>query len=478
MNRIHVDVAILGAGSAGLSARREVEIRGKRYVMIERGPHGTTCARVGCMPSKLLIAAADAMHHVGEAGRFGVRVPAGVRVDGRAVMQRVREERDRFAGFVVKAVDALPADVALTGTARFVGPTTLLVDDHTEVTFHAAIVATGSSPWIPSTLEAVRDRVLVNDDVFSWDDLPESVAVVGTGVIGLELGQALHRLGVRTTFFNPFAQLGPMSDPEVVAVTEAVFGNELDLQIGREATFEPADQGATRVRWVDAEGVPREQTYAALVCAAGRRPNVQGLGLEALGVPLDRRGMPEFDPETMQIGGAPVFIAGDVNNDRPLLHEAADEGRIAGVNASLYPNVLAHRRRAGLAVAFTDPQLAVVGARYVDLDPDTIAIGDVSYADQGRARVMGRNAGIVRIYADKRSRTIVGAEMFGPDVEHTAHLLAWMMQLAVPVERILHLPFYHPVVEEGIRTAIRRLAATLRVEHAPCASGLDCGPGA
>jgi dihydrolipoamide dehydrogenase len=478
MTAIEVDVAIIGAGSAGLSARREVEIRGKRYVMIERGPHGTTCARVGCMPSKLLIAAADAMHHVGEAGRFGIEVPAGVHVDGRAVMKRVREERDRFAGFVVDAVDALPDGIVLTGHATFTGPNTLRVGDTHEVTFGTAIVATGSSPWIPPTLEAVRDRVLVNDDVFSWEDLPASVAVVGTGVIGLELGQALHRLGVRTTFFNPFDELGPMSDPQVVAVTHEVFGATLDLQIGRDATFEPAPGGATTVRWVDDDGEPQSQTYSAVVCAAGRRPNLRGLGLEALGITLDHRGMPTFDAETMQIEDSPIFIAGDVNNDRPLLHEAADEGRIAGVNASLYPNVLAHRRRAGLAVAFTDPQLAVVGARYADLDPDAIAIGEVSYADQGRARVMGRNAGLVRIYADKTTRTLVGAEMFGPDVEHTAHLLAWMVQLAVPVERILHLPFYHPVVEEGIRTALRRLAATLRVEHAPCASGLDCGPGA
>ena len=97
-----IDVAVIGSGTAGLAARREAAAAGASVVMIEAGPYGTTCARVGCMPSKLLIAAADVAHEVGGAGRFGVRVPDGVRIDGRAVLERVRRERDRFVGFVVE----------------------------------------------------------------------------------------------------------------------------------------------------------------------------------------------------------------------------------------------------------------------------------------------------------------------------------------------------------------------------------------
>ena len=110
-----VDVAIIGAGTAGLVARREAERNGASTVLIESGPYGTMCARVGCMPSKLLIAAADLAHDVARAGEFGVAVPAGVRVDGPAVLDRVRRERDRFAGFVVEDTEALPAEVRLLG---------------------------------------------------------------------------------------------------------------------------------------------------------------------------------------------------------------------------------------------------------------------------------------------------------------------------------------------------------------------------
>src|SRR5262245_17774900 len=122
MNTLRVDVAIIGAGTAGLSARRMAAGLGASVVLLEGGPDGTTCARVGCMPSKLLIAAADAAHRVAQAGTFGIRVPDGVRVDGRAVLERVRLERDRFVGSVLESLEAIPAEQRLRGHARFAGP--------------------------------------------------------------------------------------------------------------------------------------------------------------------------------------------------------------------------------------------------------------------------------------------------------------------------------------------------------------------
>lgn len=198
MQTLNVDVAIIGAGSAGLNARRQVETMGKRALLIESGPYGTTCARVGCMPSKLIIAAADAAHEVRGAGRFGVRVPDGARVDGRAVMTRVRAERDRFVGFVVRDTEAIPAEQRLRGRARFVGPNTLEVrsavgpDEVVRVEARAVVVATGSAHVVPPPFDALRDHVMVSDDVFELEDLPASLVVIGTGVIGLELAAKLQ----------------------------------------------------------------------------------------------------------------------------------------------------------------------------------------------------------------------------------------------------------------------------------------------
>lgn len=468
MDTRKVDVAIIGAGSAGLNARREVEKAGKHPLMIESGPYGTTCARVGCMPSKLLIAAADTAHEVGSAGRFGIEVDSW-RVDGAKVFERVRQERDRFAGFVVEDVEALPANQKLRGRARFVAPNTLQVGDHTLVEAESIVIAAGSAPFIPPPYDAIKEHVMVNDDVFELDQVPKTLAVVGTGIIGLELGQALQRLGARTTFFSPFEDLGPFTDPAVKQQTREILDAELDLQLGSQVSLAEKVEGGIRLQWKDSQGAEHEAIYEQVLVAAGRRPQLHGLGLENTGLSLDARGFPAWDATTTQAGDLPIFIAGDVSGHRPLLHEASDEGRIAGANAAIFPELQAHVRRVPLAVAFTDPNMAMVGASYASLEPGSFEIGEVSFANQGRARVMGRNQGLLRVYGDRRCCTIIGAEMIGPRAEHLAHLLAWSIQQGMSVTRSLQMPYYHPVIEEGLRTALRDLAGKLRV-RGQCAS--------
>lgn len=463
MDTRNVDVAIIGAGSAGLNARREVEKAGGRPLLIESGPYGTTCARVGCMPSKLLIAAADAAHEVASAGKFGIDVANGWKVDGTKVLERVRSERDRFTGFVVESTEGLPADQRLLGRARFMGPTTLEVDSHTRVDAKSIVIATGSSPVIPPPFDAIREHVLINDDIFELQDLPQSMAVIGTGVIGLELGQALHRLGVKIVFFTPFEELGPFTDPALKKVTREILSTELDLQLQSEMLDATPVSDGVRLRFRDTSGTEHEEIFEKVLVAAGRRPNIGDLNLENAGVALDERGKPEWDPRTTQVNGAAIFMAGDVSGHLPLLHEASDEGRIAGANSMLYPDVSAHVRRAPLAIAFTHPQMAMVGQRFADLDPGAIEIGEVSFSNQGRARVMGQNQGQLRIYGDRHCCSIVGAEMIGPRAEHLAHLLSWVTQERMTVTRALQMPVYHPVVEEGMRTALRDLAAKLKV---------------
>jgi dihydrolipoamide dehydrogenase len=461
MHTRSVDVAIIGAGTAGLNARREVEKRGGRPLLIESGAYGTTCARVGCMPSKLLIAAAEAAHAVAGAAQFGLSATA--RIDGPAVMARVRRERDRFVGFVVAETEAIPAEQRLLGTARFTGPTTLEVGDHTRVEARAVVVATGSTPFLPPPFDAVAAHVLTSDDVFELPDLPESLAVIGTGVIALELGQAMHRLGVRVAFFSPFDAVGPLTDPEVARIARRDLSAELDLRLGTTMLAAAQGAGGMTLNWRDADGTEREERFARVLVAAGRRPNIAGLGLAATGLALNRSGLPAIDPGTAQCGDAPIFLAGDVDGQIPLLHEAADDGRIAGANAMRWPAVERHDRRAPLAIAFTDPQMAMIGLRHDQLPAGEHAIGQVSFENQGRARVMGRNRGLLRVYASTRDCTLLGAEMFGPAAEHMAHLLAWSVQQRLTVPQALAMPFYHPVLEEGLRTALRDLAAQLRV---------------
>lgn len=462
-----VDVAVIGAGSAGLAAYRAAVAAGRCAVIIEGGAHGTTCARVGCMPSKLLIAAAESAHAVTRWPEFGIALDGSIKIDGRAVMARVKRERDRFVGFVLKSVDAIPPQDRITGYARFIDDHALDVDGHTRINFSQAVIATGSSPTVPAMLRGAADRVVVNDDIFAWDDLPKSIAVFGPGVIGLELGQALHRLGAEVIMFGKNDVVGPFSDPALRAYAARLFQEEFDLHPNADVrAVERVTEGVS-LRYVDRDGHERTRIVDHVIAATGRTPNVRNLGIEHTSLALDARGVPLFDRATMQCGDSRIFIAGDANNDLPLLHEASDEGRIAGENAARYPHVRPGLRRTPLAIAFSDPQIAVVGACYSRLPPGSFVTGEVSFEDQGRSRVMLRNKGLLHVYADAQTGLLRGAEMIAPDAEHLAHLLAWAIQSKLTVAQALDMPFYHPVVEEGLRTALRDAQAKLNAIELP-----------
>ncbi len=461
MKTLHTDIAVIGAGTAGLAAYRAAKAAGKRALLIEGGPYGTTCARVGCMPSKLLIAAAEAAHNAAHTEAFGVHVGGDISVDGVEVMDRVKRERDRFVGFVLEGVENIPAEDKLRGYARFISDTVLRVDEHTEVHASRVVIATGSRPSVPPPFRALGDRLVVNDDVFAWDDLPRRVAVFGPGVIGLELGQALARLGVEVRVFGVSGSLGGISDPQVRHSARKIFQREFYLDPDARVLETTRVGDEVEVRYVTLDNAERIERFDYALVATGRRANVDGLGLENTSLELNVHGVPLFDRETMQAGDSAIFIAGDANADAPLLHEAADEGRIAGENAARFPELRKGLRRAPLAVVFSDPQIALAGQGYGRLIPGTFVVGEVDFNDQGRSRVMLKNRGMLHVYADIASGRFLGAEMVGPSAEHIGHLLAWAVQQELTVARMLEMPFYHPVIEEGLRTALRDAAAKL-----------------
>lgn len=459
MSQRKVDVAVIGGGTAGLAAYRAAREEGASAVLVEKGPYGTTCARVGCMPSKLLIAAADAAHKARQAGPFGVH--ATVSVDGRAVMDRVRRERDRFVGFVLDGVASIPEEARVSGAARFVSPSEIEVegpDGSTRIEARGVVVATGSSPTMPKMFAPAGDRAVVSDAVFAWETLPSSVAVFGAGVIGLELGQALGRLGVRVRIFGQNRTVAHLGDPFVRDVAEAILARELPIHSDAKVeTIERTEHGV-RVSWIDGAEL-RSEEFEFLLVATGRRPNLDRLGLENAGAGPNAK----VDRHTLRLGESHVFVSGDASEDVPLLHEAADEGRIAGQNAATFPFVRSYPRRSSIAIAFTDPGCAMVGSgfRALRAKGDPFAVGVVSFDDQGRSRVMRENHGVLRVYADPSTRRFLGAEMIAPRAEHLAHLLAWAHQEELTIDDMLGMPFYHPVVEEGVRTALRDAKAKL-----------------
>lgn len=478
MSREKVKVAIIGAGSAGMRAYRTVSEYTDSVRLIEEGKYGTTCARVGCMPSKLLIAAAESAHLSEHAGAFGVRYQKPA-IDGPAVMQRVRSERDRFVGFVEEDIESWPKEHLIKGRAEFLSDHILKIDDDNELEAEQIIIATGSRPNIIPPFRDFGDRLIINDDIFDWRDLPDSVAVFGAGVIGLELGQALHRLGVRISLFGRDRLVGPITDPEVQEKAVSLFSDEFTFYPHAEVTRRSHTADSVEIEHIhDGKTVIEKFDYA--LAATGRLSNLDNLGLENTSLTLNERGMPSFDIHTGRIEDSRIFIAGDVNGVIPLLHEASDEGAIAGYNAAHYPDIRRFKKSAPISVVFSDPQIMMVGQTYRQLIDNNIDFvsADLDWQGQGRSRVMLVNKGLLRVYGEKNTGRFLGAEMIGPRAEHIAHLLAWSYQSNLTVAEILERPFYHPVVEEGVRTAMRKLNHALQMGAEPPPRCIDCGPGA
>lgn len=445
-----LDVVIIGAGTAGLSALREVRKRTQNFVIVNDGPWGTVCARVGCMPSKVLIEAANAYHRRKSFTEFGISGAEHLAADIPAVLRRVRRLRDDFVRGTLKATDDL-GERAISGRARLLGPGRLEVNGR-ELRARRIIIATGSQPVVPAPWRALGERLLTSDTLFEQENLPARMAVIGLGAIGVEIAQALSRLGVDVVGFDGAQTVAGLSDPAVNTVAVELLRREFPLHLGANAELTAAGDGV-RVRAGDTE-----VTVDCVVAALGRRPNVDDIGLDTLGVTLDERGQPPVDARTQQVGDLPVFLAGDADGHAPLLHEAADEGHIAGLNATR-PAPICFERRTPLAIVFSDPNIASVGSRFQTLDDGSYYAGEVRFDNQGRARAAQHNRGILRVYAGRDDGRLLGAELCAPAGEHLAHLLALALQQSLTVRELLRLSFYHPVLEEGLRTALRDLAS-------------------
>lgn len=450
----HYDVVIIGAGTAGLSARREVAKKTQNYIVVDDGPLGTTCARVGCMPSKVLIQVANDFDRRHKFVQMGIEGGDSLSIDHTQVMTHVRSLRDRF----VRAVKNPMKDwenKLVRARATFVDAHTLKIGDET-VKADKVILATGSRPVLPAAWLKYKEYLIDTDAFFELPTLPETVAVIGLGVIGVEIGQALHKLGVNTVGITTNKMIGGATDPELQDYIYKKLAAEMPIHINGADLIGVSASGKLQVR-ADDKVYEVDKAFIAV----GRKPNVDGIGLEKLNIPLNASGVPEVDINTMKLKAAPhLFMPGDANADRPILHEAADEGIIAGHNAVYDEQCF--KRRVPLGITFSEPNIAGVGKRWNQLQDTDYVTGKVSFEGQGRSIVKLKEQGLLHVYAERDTGIILGAELQAPDGEHIAHLLAWAIAAKMTVFEALKMPFYHPVVEEGLRTALRDAATKIK----------------
>lgn len=449
-----IKVAIIGAGSAGLSARREVAKVTDDYLVFDGGILGTTCARVGCMPSKVLIQAAEDFYKRTKHKEQGIHGGENLSVNIPEVLSHVRSLRDRFVRAVIGGMSNWDGEKLIREYVSFTSAHSLITASGEEYSFEKVIIGAGTTPYAPELLQGYEQYLYTTDTIFEQLDLPQNIAVLGMGVIGLELGQSLHRLGLNVLGIARRRSISGIQNEEINEYACDHFAKTMNINFSGLSSVKEIDD---QLELTLGDG----QTFKAdkILLANGRKLNLDKLNLSPYISIKDKKGIPVIDKETFQIIEQPhMFIAGDLTGEKQLLHEASDEGRIAGHNA-VRSKVERFQTRTPLGVTFSDPNIAFCGQHIKELEKEKVdfAVGKVSFEGQGRSIIKLKEIGLLQIYGEKNSGKILGAEMFGPDTEHLAHLISWCIQQEMTVNEMLTMPFYHPVVEEGLRTALRDL---------------------
>lgn len=397
------NLVVIGGGTAGLVSAMGAAGLGGKVALIERHLLGGDCLNFGCVPSKSFIAAA----HAAGAGGLDVSADAFSKA-----MRRVREIRaDIAVNDSAERLRGAGVDVFF-GQARFAGPDTVAVGEQ-RLRFSRAVIATGARAALPPIPGLDSVRVLTNETVFSLTDRPARLAVIGGGPIGCELAQAFARLGSKVRLFDLAPRLLGKDDPDAAAVlATALMRSGVELTLGaRLLRCEPAPDGSGVLVFEREQG-PERHAFDAVLVAAGRRPNVEGLDLEAAGVAFDKRGV-TVDTR-LRTSNRRIYAAGDCCSKYQFTHAADAMARIVIQNALFF----GRKKASDLVIpwaTYTSPEVAHVG-----LDQDEIAArrGElttltVPFSDNDRATCEGDREGFARLHVDRKGRiaaaTLVGA---------------------------------------------------------------------
>jgi mercuric reductase len=445
------DLAVIGAGSAGFSAAITAAEQGANVALIGRGTIGGTCVNVGCVPSKTMIRAAEALHDARAAGRFpGLSGEAGVD-DWRKL---IAAKDDLVSSLRQKKyVDLLPeydGIAYIEGAARLNGAG-VVVDD-TPMATGKTIIATGARPSVPPIPGIEKVHYLTSTTLLELEELPRSLIVIGGGYIGAELAQMMARMGVAVTILCR-SKLLPQVEPEVSEALAVVFraeGITLHCGIAYEACRE--DETGVTVR-VQEEGRPIEMKAERLLVATGRTPNTAALGLSDTGIEQDRRGAIVVD-ERMRTSKPGVYAAGDVTDRDQFVYMAAYGAKLAALNA-LNGDSLVYDNGGMPWVVFTDPQVAGVGLAEAAARAAGHAVKtSILPLDQVPRALAARDTrGLVKLVADAGTDRLLGGQILAREGADSIQTLALALKFGMTARALAETIFPYLTTVEALKLA-------------------------
>lgn len=439
------DVTVIGAGPGGYVAAIRAAQRGARVALIEKEYLGGTCLNWGCIPTKSLIHAAEMIHDIRHSSRFGVVIEGEPRADW-TVMQK---QKDTTVRGLRKGIQALVKSNGIDlyqGAARFTGRHSVTVrsadDAETAIDSSAVIIATGSQTVTPDFIPRA-DNILYSRDMLSAPALPETLIVLGGGVIGCEFACMYAQLGVKATLVEMLPRILPFQDADIAKVVQRSMA-ELGITVLTDTKLEAiSSDGAT----VTARAGERTLKASQLLVCVGRRPYSDGLDLQAAGLHLDDSGHLPVDPRCRtRVPG--IYAIGDLTGAMQFAHRASSMGICAANNATGQPDT--HTDAYVPSCIFTRPQIGAVGLTQEQAEDQgyKTRTGTFSLAALGKAQILRETDGVCKIITDARTDQVLGVHIVGPNATDLVAEAATAMNLEITAEELGRAVHAHPTLSE------------------------------
>ena len=458
----HYDFLVIGGGSAGFNAARVAAGLGKRVAIADGAkPLGGLCILRGCMPSKTLLYAAEVLHLAQNGKKFGLKIPRAT-ANLRAVHARKKKIIADFARHRTHQLASGDYDL-FRQYAHLVDTHTVELADGTRLAADKILIATGSRTSTPPIPGLADVPSWTSDDVLDLDFVPESVIVLGGGIVACELGQYLRRIGTRVILLQRSAHILRDHSPEASAVVQQAFRDEgIEHFAGTKIQKLTADR-----RSVTAVFEHARKTFTRrarhLFNALGREPVTAGLGLDAAGVRLTRAGRVAVN-RWQQTSQPHIYAGGDVCGPHDIVHLAVAQGELAARHAFGIKGLKPLDDALLLNVVFTDPQLATIGRLESQLKEKGTAYLTASYPfnDHGKSILMEANYGYVKVFAEPKHGRLLGAEIVGQDACELIHCFSTPLAMRATVFDLLRAPWYHPTLAEIITYPLEEIAEKVK----------------
>ncbi len=450
------DVIVIGGGPGGYVCALKAAMLGAKVILVERDAVGGTCLNRGCIPTKALLQSAELYEHILDGGKMGINA-ADVTVD----FDKVDAYRGKVVTTLVKGVEGLlkARKVELVrGEAVFTGEKTLEVSlndgGKRNLTAPAIVIAAGSKSAAPPIPGLNGSNVITSTEALDVKNLPQSMAIIGGGVIGMEIGAVYAAFGVKITVIEALPRILPNMDEEISSAYTAIAKKKMEIHTAaRVSAIEDAPDGGKLVRYTEAD---KEQTAAVdvVLVAVGRTPDTKPLQVDKAGIVMDRARVVVDDAFETNVKG--VYCIGDANAKTMLAHVASAQGvavaeRITGHTPAIAQHIIP-------SCIYTDPEIASVGLTEAQVKDSgrEYKVGKFSLRANGRSLVVNRPNGFVKIIGDAQTNEVLGVHIIGAFATEMIGECAAVMKLEGCVEDIAHTIHAHPTVGESIMEAAEK----------------------